>query len=296
MRAKRIGLLTVAAAALCVASHEAKAAFSLFDNFDTYTTGPLSGQGGWTTSTTAGAHTDVVAATGSDNEAQVYGNSIPNYKPLGALTIPNASTAATVYFNFKMAASTTGNNFNFIITDATNPPDTAGSSEVQLNFDATAVLTGGTSTFRVRNAGAFQFLSTGGTTASEVMPIAGDVYNVWFVINNSADTYQIFMQSDDPATGLSGAPHQIIAIDGSGVNKGSTFGFRNGAAANDLITANFGNGTVAVGNAVNFDDIYVDLGGSNTINPLAVPEPGSIGLLGLVAGAGLLRRRKAARI
>jgi hypothetical protein len=280
--------MVVGAAAL-----PARAAFSLFDNFNSYNTGSLSGQGGWVTSTTAGAVTNVVDVGGIDREAQVYGNSIPNYKALGGLSIPNASTAATVYFNFRMAAATTGNNFNFIITDVTTPADTAGSSEVQLNFDAAQAPTGGTTTFRVRNGGAFPFATTGGTVATRVMPVAGSQYNGWFVINNSADTYQLYLQNDaDPALAT---PTLITGITtdatGAVTSSTSTFGFRNGTAANDLITANFGNGASSAGNLVNFDDIYVDLAGSNTINP--TPEPGSLALIGL-GGLGLLNRRRRA--
>lgn len=281
----------VAVAGLFSASLPARAAFSLFDNFDSYNTGPLSGQGGWVTSATAGAQTNVVAGVLTDKEAQVSSNSIPNYRALGGLSIPNASTAATVFFNFKMAAAPAGNNFNFVITDVPTPGDTAGSSEVQFNFDATAIPTGGTTTFRVRNGGNFEFVTTGGSIASEVVPVAGAEYRVWFVVNNSADNYQVFMQSDDPSTGLSGAPHQITTITGAGVTGSSTFGFRNGAAANDLITANFGNGAGAA-NAVNFDDIYVDTAGANTVNP--VPEPMSLGLLGAFGGMALLSRRRRA--
>jgi hypothetical protein len=291
MRVNKFALGLVAAAALCAAPFQAfGAGFNLFDNFDSYITGPLSGQGGWTTSTTTGAHTDVVAATLPDKEVQVFGNSIPNSKPLGALSIPNASSVATVYFNFKMAAAPSGNNFNFIVTDVTTPADTAGTSEVQFNYDAGQTApAGGVTNFRIRDGGNFRYTSLDTTTANEIPTVANALYNVWFVINNSADNYQVYIQSNDiPA--LSGTPHQVFGLDGTtGVSTGGTFGFRNGAAANDLITVNMGNG--AAGNAVNFDDIYVDNTSAtpNLTNP--VPEPAAIGMLAL-AGFGLLARRR----
>jgi hypothetical protein len=275
----------------------ARAAFTLFDNFDSYNTGSLNGQGGWVTSPTVGAVTNVIDAGGGDKEVTVHSNSIPNYKPLGALSIPNASTAATVYFNFKMAAATTGNNFNFVITDVT-PTDTAGTSEVQFNYDATQAPVGGSTTFRVRNAGAFPYTTTGGTVATRLIPVANAQYNAWFVINNSADTYQLYMQSDaDPnlATPTLITGITTDATTGAVTSSTSTFGFRNGTAANDLITANFGNGaTAALGaaNAVNFDDIFVDLAASNTTNPV-VPEPASLALIGLGGIRLLVRRRRA---
>jgi hypothetical protein len=287
----------IAGAVLGGAALPASAAFTLFDNFNSYNTAPLSGQGGWVTSTTAGAVTNVIDAGGGDKEVTVHSNSIPNYKSLGALSIPNASTAATVYFNFKMAAATTGNNFNFIVTDDAAPIDTAGTSEVQLNFDATQAPATGSTTFRIRNAGAFPFATTGGTVATRIMPVANAQYNAWFVINNSADTYQLYLQNDaDPnlanPTLISGI---IVDATGNVTSNTSTFGFRNGTAANALVTANFGNGaTAALGaaNAVNYDDIFVDLAGSNTTNPV-VPEPASLALIGVGAIGLLVRRRRA---
>jgi len=237
--------------------------------------------------------TNVVDVGGGDKEVFVHSNSIPNYKSLGALSIPNSSTAATAYFNFKMAAATTGNNFNFVITDDPAPVDTAGSSEVQLNYDAGQSPTGGSTTFRIRSGGAFLFATTGGTVASRLMPVANAQYNVWFVINNSADNYQVYMQSDGDANLANPTLITGIAADGTGAT--STFGFRNGAAANALVTANFGNGaTAALGaaNAVNFDDIYIDPAGSNTTNPVTAPEPASLTLLGIGALALVGRRRR----
>jgi hypothetical protein len=283
MRGVKFGLGAVLVSSAC--AMPARAAFTTFDNFDTYTPGSLSGQGGWVTSTTAGAVTNVVDV-GGDREIQVYGNSIPNYKPLGALTIPNASTAATVYYNFKMAAANTGNNFNFIVTDVTTPADTAGSSEVQLNYDAGQAPAGGSTTFRARSAGNFLFVSTGGTVATQVVPKANTLYNVWFVVNNSTDKYNVYLQSDgDP---LLATPTKLLATDGTG----GDFTFRNsggGAQPNDLITVNFGNGATGIANAVNFDDVHVDLSGQNLTNP--VPEPAAIGTLALGA-LGLLARRR----
>jgi hypothetical protein len=287
MRKTSLWFKAIAALGLLGLPLHARAALSLFDNFNTYTPGSLSGQGGWTTSTTAGAVTNVVDVGGGDKEVQVYGNSIPNYKALGALAIPDASTAATVYFNFKMAAASTGNNFNFIITDVATPTDTAGTSEVQFNYDATQAPAGGSTTFRIRSGGSFLFASTGGTVASEVVPQANALYNGWFVINNSTDRYQLYLQSDaDPALA---SPTRIFGTDGTG-----DFTFRNSAGGiqpNDLITANFGNGAATAANAVNYDDIYVDLSGQNLTNP--VPEPAALGLCGLAVIGMLARRRKA---
>ncbi len=274
-----LGLLAAAAAW----AGPAQAAFVKFDDFNSYPVGQLSGQGPagntWTAQTGA-----TVAAFGGDNVANVNNNAIPNYRSLtpAGLSIPNANTATTVYWNFNQAGATTNNNWNFIVTDDAAPIDTAGTSEVQFNYDATQAPAGGTTTWRARNGGAFVFLSADGTAAGRISPKADTQYNVWFVINNSANTYKIFMQSDgDPLL----ASVTQMKSDG-GV---TDFGFRNGAATNDLITANMGNGGTS---AIRFDDVYVDTSGQNLANPVAVPEPASIAGLAAATLGLLLRRRR----
>jgi hypothetical protein len=196
------------------------------------------------------------------------------------LTIDNANQAATVFFQFKVG-SVTGNNWNFVVTDV-NPTDTAGTSEAQFNYDATA------GNFRARNGGAFKNLSVDGTTAGNVIVSTGALYNVWFEINNSADNYKVFMQADG-VTGL-GARTQVLGDDGSG----GTFGFRNGAAANNLININFGSGNGQTVETV-FDNIYVDTAGFNPSNPTVVPEPSAVALAALGGGLLLWSRQRRQR-
>jgi hypothetical protein len=257
------------------------AAFVPFDTFDSYSPGALNGRGPAGNTWTAQTGATLIDSGAGDLRARMDGAaSIPNFRGLGpaGLSILDSSTAATVYWNFTISAPGAGNNWNFILPDVAAPADTAGSSEVQFNYDASQA-----SAFRGRNAGAFKFLSLDGTVAGRVLPIAGVLYNAWFEINNSANTYQIFLQSDaDPAISTR---KLMFADDGTG----STFGFRNGAAANDLIAANMGSG--ATGSIVTFDDIYVDTAGLNAANP-NVPEPSSLMLLGVASLAAFLRRRR----
>jgi hypothetical protein len=189
----------------------------------------------------------------------------------------NGSSAATVFWQFSVGSTNVANNWNFIVTDV-NPTDTAGTSEVQFNFDSTA------GNFRARSGGSFLNLSTEGTPATAVPIVTGVTYNVWFEINNAADTYQVFMQSD-------AVPGLESRIQMAGTNGVSTFGFRNGAAANDLINVNFGSGN-GQPNATTFDNIYVDPNGFNSVNP--VPEPSTWALVGICAltWLGLRRRRE----
>src|SRR6185436_7276596 len=109
--------------------------------------------GGWTGNVNATV-VDTGAGDKVANMAIGGTGTLSTWRPLGVSTIPDASTAATVYWNFTISSlATNGNNWNFIITDVTSPPDTAGSSEVQFNFDSSQ---GGP---RARNGGAFVNLS-----------------------------------------------------------------------------------------------------------------------------------------
>jgi hypothetical protein len=257
-------------------SSPAFGAFSVFESFNGLTAGPLSGQGGWTGNVNA----SVVDTGGGDRVAQLATGgtgTLSNWRPLGGLTIPDSNTASAVYWNFTISSvAASGNNWNFIITDVTNPPDTAGSSEVQFNYDSSQPAV------RARNAGAFMNLSLDGTTSTRFNPLINLQYNAWFQINNSTNSYTVYLQSDgDPRVAT---PTQMLADNGTG----GTFTFRNGAAANDLNTANFGSASSA--SVVQFDDIYVDLAGNNLSNPL-IPEPSSAVVL-LAGGIFLTMRRK----
>jgi hypothetical protein len=263
-----------------------QAQFTLFDNFNGYTPGAsLIGQGpaGNLWNQTIGAATSTtgqVVRASSDGLATYVGPTLPiaAYRALGpaGLTLANSSTASTVFWQFSVGSTVLANNWNFVVTDV-NPIDTAGSSEVQFNYDSTA------GNFRARNGAAFKNLSVDGTAAGNVQVVAGMTYNVWFEINNNADTYSVYLQSDG-VPGLS-ARTQVFANDGTG----GIFGFRNGAAANDLINVNFGSGN-GQPNTTMFDNIYIDPSGFNSLNP--VPEPSTWALLTLGSLTLLLVRRK----
>ena len=214
------------------------AAFVGFDTFDSYGSGSLNGDGPLGNTWTALATTTVANTGGTDNVINLASGTTGgvNYRSLtpAGLSIVNASTAATVYWNFTLTAvgvtgSVAADNWNFILTDLATPTDTAGTSEVQSNYDSSVVPTAGspstTSVFRARNGGAFKALSTTGTVAGDISPQAGVQYNVWFVVDNAVDTYQVWMQSDSASAGLL-TPTEVFGDDGTGGN----FGFRNGAA------------------------------------------------------------------
>jgi hypothetical protein len=220
---KRQILVSIATftAALIVSQSNAMAAFGLVENFDNLTTGPLNGQNGWT----ANALTTVVVESGSDKAASAANSgNAANYKSLGTQAIPDASTAATFFFTLTLSVAT-GNNFNFILTDVAAPTDTSSTSEVQLNTDgsAPAGFTGG-SAFRARSGPNFVFLSTAAGDVTKTVPqVASTPYSIWMVVNNSTDTYQIYMQNA-AVPSIAAGPTQLFnsASGGTGV-----FTFRN---------------------------------------------------------------------
>ena len=99
----------------------------------------------------------------------------------------------------------------------------------------------------------------------------------WMVVNNSANNFNLYFNT----TG-----DEAVAGDLLG-----TFAFRNGGS-DPLTTFGFLQGTAATGGNVDFDDIYLDVAGSNLANP--IPEPSTTAkLLGLAAlGIVLVRRRQ----
>ncbi|MCY2954265.1 MAG: PEP-CTERM sorting domain-containing protein [Planctomycetota bacterium] len=285
------------AATIVFAAAPAHAGFVVFDNFNSYTAGSiLNGQGPvgntWTTPDTAAQGSITIVNVAPGNNAVRFDNYTDNaahrnYRSLQAagLAIPNASSAATVFFTFKKGA---GNlNFNTILSDLPAPTNLAGDSEVQLNEDY-----GSGTFFRGRSANSFPLLTTAaGPTqlerdAARIIPLADATYNVWLAIDNSTDTYKIYMQSNnDPA--LSSITQLLKSTDGAG-----TFTFRNSGSAlqaNDLITYNMGVGGGGFVGPVFIDDIYVDTGSANFANP--VPEPATLSTLAIGALA-LLRRRR----
>jgi len=269
---------------LCLLPAPSFAAFVLIDNFDSgYTLGALAGQNGWS-NTTGGWSVAAAPAGGVGNVASGASVLTPNNnfasKQL-SLAIANTSTSSTLFFRVRRTGG--GVNMSVGLSDVLVPAAT-GDYETQINaqHNTTAV-----DTFKVRDAGAFDDLGTG-TFAIDTW------YNVWMIVNNSADTYEMWIDQ-----GNFGAPGTALThiLDPVGGGPGDfTFGFRNGTAANALTSVflSMGGTNPILSGSLLVDDLYIDSFGQNLSNPTAVPEPSSA--VAVVGGAacllGLLSRRR----
>lgn len=280
----------VQAVAVCVllfAGQIASAAFVLVDDFE-------SGFGGWTdvTSNTGDAIPDFGIVSDPDdsgNQAlQVVRthNSWDStaYKPLGANSILEGTTG-TLFYRIRNFINPTaprgtagtgtvaGGDLSAGASDTAPAANSNGGGFGDLEAYATlAGTTAGAGQVRVRNAG---------TTATVGAYNANTWTNIWLVINNQADTYSLYSsEGSNPAAQV-----------GAG-----GYGFRNGAAANDLISfyirSGFGQ-TVGSRNETGLiDDVYVDNTGSNLANPTVVPEPASWMLVAMCLTLSAFARKR----
>ena len=231
---------------LLAAVNPAQAQFVAVDTFQTESHGKLDGQNGWTT---GGIDADSVQVavdpTNPSNQVLRYGaytNDAPvyTYKPM---RVPATSTASTLFLRVRRSGDS---NMNWGTTDVAVPTVWAD-FETQINMQ-----TEDTQGLRVRNADR-------SVAATQVPEFAVDTwYNVWMVINNAADTYEIFIQG--------GELENVTQVDAAGQ---TVLGLRNGPAANDLINVYFRSDH---GHWADFliDDVYLDVTGRNLSDPTAL--------------------------
>ena len=226
---------------VCPSAH---AAFTVVDNFNTRTLGNLGGQNGWVATGTS------VTAVQIDPGNAI--NKVMRHTTDGDCGVPLPSAIAnntTGTFFLRLKPQSTTNNTSFGLSDLTATTGNVGGFG---SYEAQAVsLNQG---LQVRDAGAAI------TTSATLQTTAW--YKVWFVTNNTADTYQVYIQSDQDAAFATQT--QLVAPDG-------TWNFRNGVAANSLITAQFTSNVP--GTNVFYDDLYIDTTGANLADPTFVADP-----------------------
>lgn len=238
------------------------AAYTLVDDFGSYSTGSYSGgstafvgNGGPWESNVPGA-TGLVSIESDGDNYLAHGW---NAGIRGAnRTVPTIADGdiATYYWQVRTEDGTP--DVSYGLSDVA----TGGLGDFN-NFEVQVALTysaGDGIRLGARNGGTF--------TTNLVTGLAVNTwYDIWVVVNNAADTYDVYY-------GTSGDPNAL------GTKIADDFGFRNGAASNDIVTfltlSNFHED-----NNANLDNLYYN----------SVPEP-TVGLLGGLGLLGLLRRRR----
>jgi hypothetical protein len=250
---------------------QARAEFIKIDDFESYALGEINGQSDGSGTWTAGSTDHVVLESGTANQAlDSLGNDTSNaYNDDPNLVIADGSTG-TLFFRIKRGGDDVIGHVVYGLSDVA-APGAWGDYEAGLgDRSAGNGFVGGS--LDVRDAGAYRTLSEIG---------ANEWINLWMVIDNGADTVQVYAQSETTF------PTQVLLDDDAGT---TTFAFRNGTA-DPLITFLMRTSTDHDSPYL-LDDIFVDGSGVNLANP--IPEPSSLVLLTLAfAGLALaaLRRR-----
>ena len=228
--------------------------------FESYTTGALDGQDGWTAT---GAAAVVLDPVNQNNRALELSG--PNQRAHRAVAAIEDGETGTVFFRIRRDGSV---DTSFGVTDNDNPSDFAHSRAYINNQNSDRLL--------VRDGGAF---ATAGTWAEDVWQC------VWLVADNETDEVAVYSQ---------GGPYEEQTRLPAGAEE--TFGFR--AAVDGALDRFFWiNGSPNTGRIM-LDDVAVDTSGSNLdiptgnvadcetadvapeplLNPLPDPELSTLGI------------------
>lgn len=232
----------------------------MVDDFQSYAVGNVSGTGVWT-GIFAGTGNAQIEADGTNQFGSWWAaNNGPRGMWRSITPIANADTATTVFL--QVMTDTLTNDGSFGLSDITGAPS---NSQPWGDFEIQGAIVNGV--LNARNAGTVVNLNYAIT--------AGQWYNVWFVIDNSADTYDMYVTASGNATVAN-----LVA---------DNFVFRNsdaGLAANDLTILMSAANTRSTVQKFHWDNIAI----TNGVDLSVVPEPATMLLLGL--GALLARGRK----
>ncbi len=245
------------------ASPSAMAAYTLVDDFEAYSTGLLRDDVTGATTSEGGIWEEVGTGT---SFAQIENDTATTHLAIGwnsgfrgayaDVTEVADTDTATYYLQVRSTDDTPDASFG--LSDETAPGG-FGSFEVQV-----ALIDDGDG-----SNGTFNLV---GRTGSTLMPmvnglVADTWYDVWLVVDNSTDTYDVFF-------GTTGDPDVL------GTKVGNNLAFRNGTS--DPLATFFSYGGSS-DYSLHVDNLHY--------NPDAVPEPASVALASL-AGACLLGRRR----
>lgn len=266
-------LVAATSGAFALAAPSAQAAWSLLDNFDSYSAGP-------TTTATGGSWTSVFDGTGNSNV--VASDKVLSLETKGGAAWRGAKKDITGTAG--IAAGTTGTIFFQF-----KPSSAGGAFDVMMGLSPSISTIDDSNAWQDFNVMPF-FAGAGDGTADlkVTTPADGDInlitdatldvwYNVWLVVDNdlTAPSFDVFTSTGTAAGSFAGT--------GAYVNTGGA-GLGIGQDLNAI-------GFMAAGgadSAVLHDNIYYT-SGVDTTNP--VPEP-SVAILGGLGILGLLRRRR----
>jgi len=290
-------ILLVVAAVIGLSAGTSHAQLTVLDDFSTYTTGSnfhmatsgsaSAGLGNWITQTNAPGWSgtmSVVANTsgaGSANMLQMVNSCTNNFTFACALPLTmTAGDTSTLFFQAYLATNPNGCYLAGASTNSSGGGGFVPGTYAGYVEDYTPTSGGpGSQGFYDRNGTLFNSLPTAPYT------IGNTWFDVWLVFNTTANTYSVdIAAASDPSTILASATGQSYRA-GTGALTYAVF--------NDSSPLLVGSSANVVANYAN---IYFDPKGNDMgVNPISVPEPGSLSLLALGAGAlgFLIRRRRA---
>jgi hypothetical protein len=297
---KTIPLFVAALLGLAFTAHRASAEFVLIDDLTTGHTfgGDLVGQtangpGGGTWQGLGGAGTVTIGTSASTGGAAAIASALDG---AAYITLPTPiaadSSAATIFFQFDMGSAQDTNNINWSLENHGTAANGGGANannviELNANVPNRAGLT-------IRNGGNFNEMSADGVNV--FVPESATLYNIWYLVDNSAKTYEIYM-----AGGILGSTPVHMEIATGAYSQTPLFtgnftgAFRNPTAATAVTEFVFGPGGSNNNFGPSLVTLSMDSSSLNTAYPsvFVVPEPAPMMLLVLGGGVvAILRGRR----
>lgn len=279
MSRSRLIAIAASSGAFALSATSAQGAWTLLDNFDSYDNSSSTA----TTDATGGVWDGEFEGTGNGNVIDAadgggldHSTSGQTLQTIGGAPWRGSHSDIESQFNaglavgdtatyfFQMKAS--GSGLHDIMTGLTDETSTIATGDAWQDFAVMPYVNG------TPGSDLGYHMDDAGLSGNEIFSMSTDVwYNVWWVVDNDAETYSVYWSTgtDDGTLG------------------GTASIYRNGFTGTDLNAMGF----MAAGDAdsqLQVDNIHFTSGTDTTF----VPEP-SVALLGALGGLALLRRRRA---